>query len=84
LNETKGGDMIEIEQAVARHYTHGSLDETILSALGATGKDVNRLTPKDLAPQLMSFMLAAGRRRPHLPSRSARGRVCGCSTAFTT
>ena len=41
---------MEIEQAVARHYAHGSLEETILSALAAAGKDLNRLTPKDLAP----------------------------------
>jgi SAM-dependent methyltransferase len=41
---------MEIEQAVARHYAHGSLEEAILSALAAAGKDVNHLTPKDLAP----------------------------------
>ena len=41
---------MEIEQAVARHYAHGSLEETILNALAAAGKDVNRLAPKDLAP----------------------------------
>jgi ubiquinone/menaquinone biosynthesis C-methylase UbiE len=42
--------MMEIEQAVARHYAHGSLEEAILNALAAAGKDVNRLSPKDLAP----------------------------------
>ncbi len=41
---------MEIEQAVARHYAHGSLEEAILDALAAAGKDVNHLTPKDLAP----------------------------------
>ncbi|MHB8666086.1 MAG: class I SAM-dependent methyltransferase [Burkholderiales bacterium] len=41
---------MEIEQAVARHYAHGSLEETILSALAQAGKDASRLTPKDLAP----------------------------------
>lgn len=41
---------MEIEQEVARHYAHGSLDETILKALAAAGKDVSRLTSKDLAP----------------------------------
>ena len=41
---------MEIEQAVARHYAHGSLEETILDALAAAGKDLKRLTPKDLAP----------------------------------
>jgi ubiquinone/menaquinone biosynthesis C-methylase UbiE len=41
---------MDIEQAVARHYAHGSLEEAILNALAAAGKDLNRLTPKDLAP----------------------------------
>ena len=41
---------MEIEQAVARHYAHGSLEEMILNALAAAGKDVSRLTAKDLAP----------------------------------
>ena len=41
---------MELEQAVARHYAHGSLEEAILNAIAAAGKDVNRLAPKDLAP----------------------------------
>ena len=41
---------MESEQAVARHYAHGSLEETIMQALAAAGKDLNRLTTKDLAP----------------------------------
>ncbi len=41
---------MEIEQAVARHYAHGSLEQSILKALAAAGKDVNQLAPKDLAP----------------------------------
>ena len=41
---------MEIEQAVALHYAHGSLEETILKALTAAGKDVDRLTPMDLTP----------------------------------
>lgn len=41
---------MEIEQAVSRHYAHGALEQTILSALAAAGKDVNLLTTKDLAP----------------------------------
>ena len=41
---------MEIEQAVALHYAHGSLEQAILNALAAAGKDMNRLTPKDLAP----------------------------------
>lgn len=39
-----------IEQAVARHYAHGSLEQTIMDALAAAGKDLTRLTPRDLAP----------------------------------
>lgn len=41
---------MEIEQVVARHYAHGSLEQTILDALAAAGKDLDRLTLKDLAP----------------------------------
>jgi ubiquinone/menaquinone biosynthesis C-methylase UbiE len=41
---------MEIEQAVARHYAHGSLEQAILEALAAAGKDVDRLSPADLAP----------------------------------
>jgi len=41
---------MQIEQAVAQHYAHGSLEESILKALVAAGKDVNHLIPKDLAP----------------------------------
>ena len=41
---------MELEQAVARHYAHGSLEQTILNALAAAGKDPNHLTIKDLAP----------------------------------
>ena len=41
---------MEQEQSVAQHYTHGSLEEAILSALGPSGKDLSRLAPADLAP----------------------------------
>jgi len=41
---------MNLEQAVARHYAHGSLEQAILEALAAAGKDVNRLSPADLAP----------------------------------
>ena len=41
---------MEVEQAVAAHYAHGSLEETILDALAAAGKNPNQLAPKDLAP----------------------------------
>lgn len=41
---------MELERAVAQHYAHGSLEQTILDALAAAGKDVNHLGPRDLAP----------------------------------
>jgi len=37
-------------RAVEDHYTRRSLGETILAALRAAGKDLDRLTPDDLAP----------------------------------
>ena len=39
-----------LEHSVAQHYTHGSLERTILGALTASGKDPDRLAPADLAP----------------------------------
>jgi ubiquinone/menaquinone biosynthesis C-methylase UbiE len=41
---------MELEQSVARHYTHGSLDQAIFGALAASGKDLDHLAPADLAP----------------------------------
>lgn len=41
---------MEIEQAVALHYAHGSLEQELLQAFAAAGKDVNHLSLKDLAP----------------------------------
>ncbi|MEK7437984.1 MAG: methyltransferase domain-containing protein [Pseudomonadota bacterium] len=41
---------MKLEQAVARHYAHGTLEASILDALTAAGKDLNHLTPKDFAP----------------------------------
>ena len=38
-----------LEQSVARHYTHGSLQAAIFGALEASGKDIDRLAPDDLA-----------------------------------
>lgn len=40
----------EIEQRVALHYSHGSLEATILAALKSAGKDPDRLVPADLSP----------------------------------
>jgi ubiquinone/menaquinone biosynthesis C-methylase UbiE len=39
-----------IEQSVARHYGLAGLERAILDALIASGKDVERLEPADLAP----------------------------------
>jgi ubiquinone/menaquinone biosynthesis C-methylase UbiE len=41
---------MKTEQQVARHYTHGALEEAILSGLTAAGKEIGKLTPDDLAP----------------------------------
>src|SRR5688572_26495876 len=43
------GTIMNTEQEVARHYTHGSLEQAILAALKGIGKDVDRLTPADLS-----------------------------------
>jgi ubiquinone/menaquinone biosynthesis C-methylase UbiE len=37
------------EQDVARHYAQSGLEQTILEALAAAGKDIDRLTPDDLS-----------------------------------
>jgi ubiquinone/menaquinone biosynthesis C-methylase UbiE len=36
--------------SITRHYTHGALEQAILTALAASGKDVATLTHADLAP----------------------------------
>jgi SAM-dependent methyltransferase len=41
---------MDTEEAVAQHYTHGSLEQTILDALTQSGKDPDKLAPADLAP----------------------------------
>ncbi len=41
---------MSIEQAVVQHYTHGSLERTLLEALAASGKDLDRLQAADLVP----------------------------------
>ncbi len=40
----------EVEQRVAQHYTHGSLEEEIWAAVVASGADPARVTLADLAP----------------------------------
>jgi hypothetical protein len=39
-----------VNEAIQTHYTRAELGEVILAALEKAGKDVNRLTPEDLAP----------------------------------
>jgi hypothetical protein len=73
---------MKLEQSVARHYTHGSLEAAILEALTAAGKDLDRLAPADLAP-VDEFQIGGGRRRPisRLRSSSARGSTSSTSAA---
>jgi SAM-dependent methyltransferase len=39
-----------VNEAIQTHYTRADLGEVMLAALEKAGKDVNRLTPEDLAP----------------------------------
>ena len=39
-----------VEHNVIEHYRHGTLEEALLQGLAAAGKDLDRLTPEDLAP----------------------------------
>jgi ubiquinone/menaquinone biosynthesis C-methylase UbiE len=39
-----------LEQAVAQHYTHGSLEAALLDGLRRSGKNADRIDPDDLAP----------------------------------
>jgi ubiquinone/menaquinone biosynthesis C-methylase UbiE len=38
------------EDLVAQHYARGDLEQAILDALAASGKNIGRLTPSDLSP----------------------------------
>jgi ubiquinone/menaquinone biosynthesis C-methylase UbiE len=40
---------MDVEGAVARHYTHGSLEKTLFAALQSRGKDPDNLAIEDLA-----------------------------------
>ena len=66
--------MKSVEQNVAQHYTHGSLERVILQALTEAGKDVDRLDPPDL---LLGAWLWAGWsvRRPTGLRRHRSGRL---------
>jgi ubiquinone/menaquinone biosynthesis C-methylase UbiE len=50
----------QIEPLVANHYARRDLEQVILDALTASGKDIARLTPADLAP--VDEFHTAGRR----------------------
>jgi len=39
-----------VERTVIEHYHHGALEDALLKGLAAAGKDINNLTPDDLAP----------------------------------
>jgi ubiquinone/menaquinone biosynthesis C-methylase UbiE len=39
-----------VEQTVAQHYTHGSLETVLLDGLRQSGKNPDRIDPDDLAP----------------------------------
>ena len=39
-----------VEQTVAQHYAHGSLEEALLEGLRRSGKNADRIDPDDLAP----------------------------------
>ena len=40
---------MDTEQQVAKHYSHGALESAILEALKASGKNIDKLSPADLA-----------------------------------
>lgn len=40
---------MSVERTIAEHYTHGALEQAILAALRASGKDIEHLTHADLA-----------------------------------
>jgi hypothetical protein len=40
----------QVNESVQAHYTRSDLASAILAALEKEGKDLNRLTPEDLAP----------------------------------
>src|SRR6202008_4173459 len=70
------------EARVTAHYSRGDLAETILRALADAGKDLDRLTPEDLAPfdQFHGRGLAATLELARLAQASAADRVLdvGC------
>jgi ubiquinone/menaquinone biosynthesis C-methylase UbiE len=41
---------MSVEHTVIAHYRHGALEDALLQGLAAAGKDLDKLTPDDLAP----------------------------------
>jgi ubiquinone/menaquinone biosynthesis C-methylase UbiE len=41
---------MSVEHTVIAHYRHGTLEDALLKGLAAAGKDLDKLTPDDLAP----------------------------------
>lgn len=62
---------------VETHYTRSELGETILAALAKAGKDIDRLTPDDLAPvdEFHSRRRTATAELAHLLAPTAQDRV---------
>ena len=54
---------MKLEQSVARHYTHGSLEPAILEALTASGKDFDRLSEAETALRGRRVKPVAGAQR---------------------
>jgi hypothetical protein len=74
----------DIEERVAQHYAHGTLDRAISDALAASGVNTDRLAPADLAP--VDEFHIGGRQAAFSPSRQgvidqAHGRQHRRSTA---
>lgn len=44
------GNANDVEHAVEQHYARGNLEDAILHALAASGKDIDHLEPSDLSP----------------------------------
>jgi hypothetical protein len=64
-----------VEERVARHYARSDLEAAILDALVASGKDLERLVPEDLAP-VDEFHTAEGRPPSSSPRRSISRPTC--------
>jgi hypothetical protein len=66
------------DDAVARHYAHGALEEQILAALVTIGVDPEHLQPDQLAP-VDEFHIGGRAATVALVGRWIYTRACGCS-----